>query len=53
MSVVWATEIRKYLCKGNSEIHEMQKKITKGNEKAKKHYFAGTDRKHAANNKNN
>ena len=42
MSVVWATEIRKYLCKGNSEIHETQKKITKG-----------TDRKHAANDKNN
>ena len=36
MSVVWATEIRKYLCQGNSEIHETQKKITKGNEKAKK-----------------
>ena len=36
MSVVWATEIRKYLCKGNSEIHETQKKMTKGNEKAKK-----------------
>ena len=36
MSVVWATEIRKYLRKGNSEIHETQKKITKGNEEAKK-----------------
>ena len=36
MSVVWATEIRKYLCQGNSERHEAQKKFTKGNEKAKK-----------------
>ena len=36
MSVVWATEIRKYLCQGNSEIHKTQKKFTKGNEKAKK-----------------
>ena len=52
MSVVRATEIRKYLCQGNSERHETQKKITKGNEKAR-NYFAGTDRKHAANDKNN
>ena len=53
MSVVWATEIRKYLCQGNSERHEAQKKFTKKEMKKPKNYFAGTDRKHAANDKNN